>query len=96
MTSQEFEQELQQLHKGFTIVDNPTRPGLSNIFFNGVNYDLPVVSTNDIRDEVDPSYMYEFPNGFRARFWSKPEVMGRIEIFLRQIKDGSIQKNYEE
>jgi len=82
MTASEFEKELQAIDPRFSVVDNPTRPGLSNIFFEGQNCDLPVISTFDIRDEPDPAYKYEFPNGMSARFWSKPEIMGRIETFL--------------
>lgn len=86
MTSQDFEQELQQIDSRFTVIPNPDRPGLSNIFFEGKNYDLPVISSNDIRDEADPAYQYEFPNGMRSRFWSKGEIVGRIEDFLKKVE----------
>ena len=86
MTSTEFEQELKALDRRFSVVDNPNRPGLSNIFFEGKNYDLPAISTFDIRDEVDAAYIYEFPNGLRARFWSKPEIVARVEDFLKNMK----------
>ena len=96
MTASDFEQELKEIDPQFSVIDNPNRPGLSNIFYGGQNYDLPVLSTNDIKDEVDPSYIYEFPNGYRARLWSKPEIMSRIEQFLRQVKSKDFKKNYEE
>ena len=94
MTSQEFETELKKLDSRFSIIDNPNRPGLSNIFFDNKNYDLPVVSTYDIKDEIDPAYRYEFPNGMRARFWSKPEIMGRCEDFLKN-KYGKFEDMYD-
>lgn len=88
MKAIDFEKELQILDPRLTVVNNPDRPGLSNIFFEGKNYDLPVISTEDIRDEIDPAYQYEFPNGMRARFWSKGEIIGRIEDFLKKV-DGN-------
>jgi len=90
MTSQEFEQELKAIDPRFSVGENPNNIGLSNIFFEGRNYDLPVISTNDIRDEVDQSHRYEFSNGMRARFWSKSEVLGRITDFLEKQKAGKI------
>lgn len=96
MNSQEFEVEIQKLDSRFTIVQNPDRPGLSNIFFDGKNYDLPVVSTTDIKDEIDMSHRYEFPNGLLARFWSKPEITGRLEDFLKKQKEGKFEKLYED
>jgi hypothetical protein len=87
MNANDFEIELKKLDKRFSIEENPNRPGLSNIFYDGKNYDLPAISTNDIRDEIDPAYQYEFPNGFRARFWSKGEVLSRIEVFLKNMHE---------
>ena len=96
MNASDFEQELQRLDSRFTVVDNPQRPGLSNIFFEGKNYDLPVISTYDIKDEVDPAYLYEFPNGIRSRFWSKPEIVGRVQDFLQKHKEGKFNNYHEE
>ncbi len=96
MNAAEMEQVLQKLDKRFSVSDNPDRPGLSNIFFEGKNYDLPVISSNDIRVEPDASYVYEFPNGLRARFWSKGEILGRVEDFLKRFKEGKIENSLYE
>lgn len=88
MTSQELEVELKNLDPRLSVVPNNDRPGLSNIFFEGRNYDLPAISSHDIREEADPSHIYEFPNGHRARLWSRPEIVGRIEDFLKKV-DGN-------
>lgn len=96
MTPQEFEIEIQKIDQRFTIIENPNRPGLSNIFFNGKNYDLPVISSTEIRDEIDTAYQYEFPNGMRARFWSKGEVTARLEDFLKKFKAGSLTEYDDE
>ncbi len=96
MNSVDFEKILQKIDPRLSVVPNNNRPGLSNIFFEGKNYDLPVISTDDIKDEPDPAYVYEFPNGLRARYWSKYEILGRIDDFLKKIKAGEIQDFYKE
>lgn len=96
MTALELEQELKKLDSRFSVAVNESRPGLSNIFFEGKNYDLPAVSTDNIKDEIDMNYRYEFPNGMLARYWSKPEIMGRIEDFLNKYNQGTFGKLYED
>ena len=92
-TAKELEVELKQMDERFSVVDNPNRPGLSNIFFDGKNFDLPVVSTEFIKDEIDKQHIYSFPNGMSARLHSKPEIIGRIEHFLNNLEE--IKKNYD-
>lgn len=87
MKTSEFEKEIQKLDEGFSILPNPNRLGLSNIYFRGKNYDLPVVSSYEIKDEPDPNYTYEFPNGMRARLWAKSEIIPRLEAFLKQFEE---------
>lgn len=94
MTTQQLEQTIQELNPGFSIVENPNRPGLSNIFFNGVNYDLPVVSSTEVKEEVDQNYRYEFPNGHSARHHTSEEVLSRLKVFLEQFE--TIKKEYED
>lgn len=93
LTAKELEVKLKELNPGLQVVDNPNRPGLSNILFNGKNYDLPVLSTNCIKDEIDNSYRYEFPNGMSARYWSVPEVLNRIKDFLANFE--KVKEDYE-
>ena len=89
MTSQEFEAEIKEIDPLFSIVENPDRPGLSNIFYKDENFDLPVVSTHNIKDEVDLTYRYEFPNGMRPRHHSRQEVIDRLTQFLIDLKGGA-------
>lgn len=97
MTANEFEQELKALDPRFSVVDNPNRPGLSNIFFEGRNFDLPAISSFDIREEADPRHVYEFPNGARARFWSRPEILGRVNDFLKSVdKNRAVYEDKDE
>lgn len=94
MTAKELEKELQALDPNFSVVDNPNRIGLSNIFYGGKNYDLPTVSTNDIPLEPDPRKTYQFPNGMNPRLWSKGEIMARIQDFLKNY--GKYEEAYND
>ncbi len=96
MNSTEFEQELKVLDPRFSVLPNPNRPGLSNIFFDGKNFDLPVISTNEIKDEIDQAYRYEFPNGMKARYWSKPEILARVTDFLKDFNKGKFEGLHDE
>ncbi len=95
MTGAEFEKVLKDIDPRFSVAENENRIGLSNIFFETRNYDLPVISTNDIREEVDQSHRYEFPNGMRARFWTQEEVIGRCKDFLKDFNKGKYDDLYD-
>ena len=94
MTYQELEKELKALDEGFTVTPNPNRTGLANIFFQGQNFDLPVVSMTNIKDEVDQGNRYEFPNGMSVRHHTRGEIVARIEDFLKNYKDGTLNEIY--
>ncbi len=91
MNAQEFEIELKKIDPDFSVAENPNRPGLSNIFYKGKNYDLPVISTNLIKDIVDPTHRYQFPNGMYARMWSQGEVTDRLKQFLKDYATGEYE-----
>lgn len=95
MTSKEFEQVLKDKDSRFSVVENENRTGLSNIFFIGQNYDLPVISTTDIREDIDQGYRYEFPNGMRARYWTQGEVLARCDDFLKDFNKGKYKDLYD-
>jgi len=95
MTSKEFEAEIQQIDPQFTVLENTNRPGLSNIFYKGKNFDLPVISTHLIKDAIDHTHRYQFPNGMYARMWSKPEILDRLNKFLADYKKGEYE-GYED
>ena len=94
MTSNEFLKVIQEIDPRFSIVENPRRPGLSNIFFEGVNYDLPAISSTNIKEEIDHSHRYEFPNGMSSRLWSQGEVTQRLKDFITNLE--GIKKEYAE
>ena len=88
MDSKAFEKEIQKLDKRFMVSDNLNRPGLTNIFFDGMNYDLPVIPTHNIKEEIDLSYRYEFPNGMRPRHHTQSEVIDKLKVFLKDWENG--------
>lgn len=94
MTTQEFEQKIQAISPKFSIKPNLNRPGLNNIFFDGKNYDLPVVA-DDVREEVDTGYTYEFPNGYAPRMWTQGEIEEKLKTFLTQFTNGELKEDYE-
>ncbi len=90
MKTSDFELKIKELDEGFSIKPNPNRQGLANIFYRDVNYDLPVISSFEVKEEPDPNYTYEFPNGIKARMWAQGEVITRLKEFLE-----SFDKNKE-
>jgi hypothetical protein len=95
MQIKEFEQKIKEIDERFSIVPNPNRIGLGNIFFEGANYDLPVVPMEEIKDEPDPNYTFQFPNGYRSRMNSVADVIPRLEDFIKRFNGGSISEFYE-
>lgn len=95
MTSKDLENELKDIDPRLSVVENMNRPGLSNIFFEGKNYDLPVISTHNIKDAIDSGHRYEFPNGMSARHHTRPEIIDRIHAFLKEEAEGKYKENYD-
>jgi len=84
MTTSDFALELKKLDPRLEIVSNPNRPGLSNIKLDGK--DICPVPSDEIKDEPDNSYRYEFPNGMSARHKSRSEALAQVEQVLEMIK----------
>ena len=100
-TTQEFEKVIQKIDPKFTITANPNRlkttdnpVGLNNIFYEGRNFDLPVVA-DVVKDTIDPNYRYTFPNGYASRMWSTPEIITKLETFLKNLKAGKLDDDYK-
>lgn len=89
----DFLKEIQAIDSRFTIVPNENRKGLANIFFEGNNYDLPVLPLDEIKDEADPTYYYTFPNGYSARYWSRADVIPRLKDFLTKVDEIKKENN---
>ena len=89
MKTQEFLKELKALDNRIEIIENPNRPGLSNVKIYGT--DICPLPSEEIKDEPDNSYRYEFPNGMSARHKSRVEVLAQVKAVLEMIntKEGS-------
>jgi len=94
MKTSEFIKEIQKIDSRFTVAENPNRPGLSNIFFEGKNYDLPVLPSEEIKEENDPRYFYTFPNGYTAPFNDQNTVKRKLQEFLDDLDNR--RKEYED
>lgn len=84
MKTAEFKEELKALDSRLDIVENPNRPGLSNIKIDGK--DICPVPSENIYEEPDNNYRYEFPNGMSARHKSRSEALAQVMSTLELIK----------
>lgn len=83
MKTKLFEAELKKLDSRLEIVENPNRPGLSNIKLEG--RDICPVPSEEIKEEPDNNYRYEFPNGMSGRHKSVGEAKAQVEQILEMI-----------
>jgi hypothetical protein len=83
-TLKEVETELQKLDPRFEVRLNSNRPGLANVLLDG--RDVIALPAEEIREDVDPTYFYTFPNGMQGRHKSYNEVMERSKYILEYIK----------
>lgn len=91
MNVKDFEKKIKEIDARFTITPNMNRGavdgnkvGLNNIYFEGANYDLPVVA-DEIKEEIDNGYFYIFPNGYSSRMWCQWEITARLQDFLKNF-----------
>lgn len=80
----DFADELKGLDQGITVVPNPNRPQLANVFLRGV--EICAIPVSEIREEPDPSYTITFPNGFVAKHKSRQEALAIVKGVLENIK----------
>ena len=84
MQTKDFEKKLKELDSRLSIVENPNRPGLSNIKLDG--RDICPVPSGEIKEEADPTYFYTFPNGAQGRHKSQKEALAMVEHTIEFIK----------
>jgi len=77
MRTSDFAIELKQIDERLEIVPNKNRIGLSNIKLAGE--DICPVPSDEIKEEPDNNYRYEFPNGMSARHNSRIEALDRVK-----------------
>ncbi len=84
--------ELKEINPSLNLVENPNRPGLSNIMMNGV--DIVIGIPNDfLQESHSPSYCYTFPNGMSAPFKTYTEA---IELTKATLEKLSTNKEFAE
>lgn len=83
-TLPDFENELKAIDPRLAIVPNPNRPQIANIKLDGV--DICPVPAYEIRDEFDPAYTIELPNGTVRPHKSRKEAIDMVNHTLNLIK----------
>lgn len=81
LTSQ-LEKELQEINPNVRIVENPNRPGLSNVMLNGQDICIGLPA-NTLMEEHSDVYVYKMPNGMYLPFKTYQEAK---EISLRTLE----------
>jgi hypothetical protein len=85
MTIQEFEKELQTVHKDFGIKKSKIA-GLARVTFQGA--ELFTIPDNEIYDNKSEQYAYEAFNGQMVPHRTRPEALGMArEIAQRMLTD---------
>lgn len=83
-TLQELQTELKQLDERLEVVPNSNRPGLANVKLEG--RDITPCPLEDIREDIDPTYFYTFPNGMQGRHKSYGEIIDSVKRILEMVK----------
>jgi hypothetical protein len=85
MTTQEFEKELQQIHKDFSIRKSKI-PGLARVVFQGA--ELFTIPDENIYDNTNEQYGHEAFNGKMVPHRNRIEALGMArEIAGRMLND---------
>ncbi len=80
----DFEIELKAIDPRLSIIPNQNRPQLANIKLDGV--DVCPIPAFEIRDQFDPSYTIELPNGSVRPHKSRAEALAMVQHILEVIK----------
>ncbi len=80
----DFADEVAKIDPRLTVVQNQNRPNIANIKLDGT--DICPIPAHEIREESDPTYTIELPNGSTARHRSRQEALIAIQATLEKIK----------
>lgn len=80
----EFATELAGIDPRLTIIQNPNFKHMANIMLDGVN--VCSIPSGEIKDESDPNYKIEFPNGFVSKHRSRTEALSIVHNTLGMIE----------
>lgn len=87
----DFENELKAIDPRLSIVANPNRPKIANIKLDGT--DVCPIPNYEIRENRDPGYCIELPNGSLSPHRSKTEAIDFVKHILGVVStsEGSDQ-----
>jgi len=80
----DFADEVMKIDPRLTVVQNPNRPAIANIKIDGT--DICPIPSHEIRENHDPAYSLELPNGSTAPHRSRQEALIAIQATLEKIK----------
>jgi len=80
----DFQEEVMKIDPRLTIVQNPNRSNIANIKLDGT--DICPIPSHEIRDNPDPTYTMELPNGSTAMHRSRQEALILIQTTLERVK----------
>lgn len=86
ITAEELLTELQALDPRITIAPNNNRPGVANVFLNGVDI-CPWVPSAIIQEEPTPDYVYKLPNDMTVPLKTHNQIVEIVKMTLEKIKD---------
>lgn len=86
ITTEELLMELQALDPRLTIAPNQNRPGVSNVFLNGVDI-CPWVPSAIIQEEPSPTYVYKLPNDSTVPLKTHIQIVEIVKLTLERLKD---------
>lgn len=89
MTSKELETKLRaEIHDDIRIKEHPRLNGISNVFWR--TNEICPCPTFEVREDFDPGYTFEFPDGFVVPHNSVKSITGKVleEIEFWKSEEG--------
>ncbi len=86
----DFKDEVEAIDPLLTVIRNPNHKNLANIMYDG--RDVCSIPSGEIKDEFDPTYMMEFPNGWRAAHRSRRQALEIAKGTVEQMKDADFKE----
>lgn len=93
MTSKQLEAKLRaEIHDDIRIKEHPTLAGISNVFWR--TDEICPCPTFEVKETFDPSYTFEFPNGYVAPHNSIESVTNKVSAYIDfiQSEEGNAMK----
>lgn len=89
----QLEKELQEINPNVRIVENPNRPGLSNVMLNGMDICIGLPS-GGLLEEHSEGYVYRMPNSMLLPFKTYSEAKEISKATLERLKNPEFAKDF--